>query len=392
MAAHGADGLEPNDRVIHLPLQRHVYRILQICLAADGIAARINCNVLHAVDFVRRHLRSPLQPVVERDARQDLPGIVEVQAVTIDQRSVREGLGPGQVEVIYASDKELCSRPEKAQSSGVRSIPVAVLAARKPCRPVGRGGRAHLQSTGFGELVNHFRQARNHLVVTDVVVPPVDRAAAELHIVGALHPVEGVAVRPVVSVPDTASGVLGVHVHGAHAVEMGVGELDSRRHAGERVRHSLPLPEPPVEEVARVKLIGQIGPEGAGQAGDRITRKVRIARNSAWNAELVTRQQPSDIDLVGARQYIIKNSIGKKQLPLVAKVVIHTQRTVVCPLWERQGGTETLKVQGVARRIAFMVGKGHEFVPHRGHNRANTYVARVTGGRTAHCRRDHRTD
>src|SRR5439155_780789 len=81
-----------------LPLQRPVYRILQICLAADGIAACIDCNVLHAVDFVRRHLRSPLQPVVERDARPDLPGIVEVQAVTIDQRSVREGLGPGQVE------------------------------------------------------------------------------------------------------------------------------------------------------------------------------------------------------------------------------------------------------------------------------------------------------
>ena len=78
-------------------------------------------------------------------------------------------------------------------------------------------------------------------------------------------------------IPDTFAGVLGVHVHGAHAVVMGVGKFDTGRHAGKRVSYTLSRPEPPVEEVARMKLVGQIGPEGAGQAGHSITGKVRIA-------------------------------------------------------------------------------------------------------------------
>ena len=114
--------------------------------------------------------------------------------------------------------------------------------------------------------------------------------ATELHVVSAFYPVECVAVVPIMPVPHAITGVLRVHIQGAQAAEVGVGEFDPRWNAGDRVRHPLSLPEPPVEEVAKVKLIDQIGPDRTGQTGYNIAWKSRIARNGLGNAELVAGQ------------------------------------------------------------------------------------------------------
>ena len=126
MAAYSTDRLKAKDRVIDLPLQCEVHRVLQVLLGGEDRSAGVHHKILHAVDFVRRQLRAPLQSVIKRQSRADFPGIVVVQAVAIDNRSVGEGLRAGQVKVISASDKQLRCRPEEAQCSSVFGIPRAV--------------------------------------------------------------------------------------------------------------------------------------------------------------------------------------------------------------------------------------------------------------------------
>src|SRR5207244_12729393 len=69
-------------------------------------------------------------------------------------------------------------------------------------------GGGHYQATSLRKLVNHVRQAGDHLVVANVVVPPVHHRATELHVVSAFYPVECVAVVPIMPVPHAITGVL----------------------------------------------------------------------------------------------------------------------------------------------------------------------------------------
>src|SRR5882672_136214 len=145
-----------------------------------------------------------------------------------------------------------------------------------------------------------------------------DDAAPELHILGALQPVEGVTVGPVVTVPDPLTRVLCVHVQRAHAAKMGVGKLEPCRHAGEGIRYALPLPAPVVEHIAQVKFVDQVGSKGAVQAKYGIAWINRIAGSGSRNAEFVPRQEPSDIDLIGAGGPFTGIPVREKKAPLVA--------------------------------------------------------------------------
>ena len=96
-----------------------------------------------------------------------------------------------------------------------------------------------------------------------------------------------------------------------------------------------------------MKLINQMRRNCTRQASYNVARKCRIARNGLGNAELVAGQQSPDIDLIGARKYVIVNSIGTKKSPLVAEVVINTQHPVIFPFWKGQRRAVPLRVQRV---------------------------------------------
>src|SRR5438046_1031906 len=199
------------------------------------------------------------------------------------------------------------------------------------------------------------------------MIPPVNNTTAELQVVSAFDPVEGVVVRPVVPVPDATAGVLCVHVHRAHAPKMGVGELKPCRNAGEGVGYALPLPSPVVEHVAQVKLVDQARRESGVQAKYSITWIDWITGSGMRDAKLVTREQSSDVNLVGARCHFTGISIREKEPPLFTKIVINTDRRIVVLYWETQGGAEPLDVQGVRTvhtRVTQIVGSRQECVPH----------------------------
>ena len=50
-----------------------------------------------------------------------------------------------------------------------------------------------------------------------------------------------------------------------------------------------------------MKLVDQVGRKGTGQAKYSVTRIDWIVRSGSGDAKLITGQQPSDVNLVGAR-------------------------------------------------------------------------------------------
>src|SRR5258708_31497208 len=127
MAANGANRLKPDSWIVDLPRQGRVVNVLQVRPRADGIDARIDRRVLHTVGFIRRHLGSPLQAVVQGQGWTNLPGIIVVKAVAVDVDRVREDLGSGQVEIAAAAHEQLSGGAKSTNGLIVGRIPEAVV-------------------------------------------------------------------------------------------------------------------------------------------------------------------------------------------------------------------------------------------------------------------------
>jgi len=73
VSTHGVNWLKTDRRIVDLPLQSRILNVLQIGFRRDRIATGVNREVLYTIDLVGRHLRSPLQAIVDGQGWTNLP-------------------------------------------------------------------------------------------------------------------------------------------------------------------------------------------------------------------------------------------------------------------------------------------------------------------------------
>src|SRR5438477_6358233 len=181
------------------------------------------------------------------------------------------------------------------------------------------------------------------------MVPPVDHGATKLEVMLALHPAQGVVIVPIMSVPDTISSILCVHIQRTHAAKMGVRKLQSCGHSRQSIDDASPIPCPVVEQVADMKFIDQMRSQRAGQTQNPISWVGRVARSRCGHAQFVSRQNSADINLVGTRSYNLGDPVGSKESPFLSEVMIEAKHSVILFFWKDQRSAEALSIEGVAR-------------------------------------------
>src|SRR5262245_13033733 len=200
---------------------------------------------------------------------------------------------------------------------------------------------------------------------------------AEAQDVFALEPCGVIAPGEILAVPHPAAGILGVNVHGHHAVSGAFGiDLHRRRRSSNLWEGRYGFPLPPVPQPVEVTLSGYVAAQVAGSAKGEVPGLCWQRARGCGAAQTMAGNQAADIRL--ARTYAVTYGIvvGAVQVPVLVEFVIEFAYGEVVVYDLRHGGIKSNRIQPVGTACVGVVAVGF-LGPDGGNHRAKTDVPRI---------------
>ena len=141
----------------------------------------------------------------------------------------------------------------------------------------------------------------------------------------------------VMAIPKACPRLLRIHVVGAQVLEFRLTQWFKRSsQPGKLYRISRPVPGPPIAQVAVVEGIGGVGADVGGQSEYVVPRQLRSHRPGSWDSQRIAGEKAPNIHLVSGGDGQFKVSAARREVPLIAKVVIDAENFEVAGLWQGQ--------------------------------------------------------